>query len=430
MQSDTRDSGRRPYWLLEWLDAEGVADPEVALGVLATRKGWQRFVAAAEAEFDRPPPVGRLKNALLAGPTFDLSGFMSCGMASCLRREFDELVRRTWLYFDTVVVEGMSPDDPLADAGGENFDLNAPFYAAHIATALYVRDTGAEDFVTFRRRGHYCEQHLEQHASDAGLPPVAPARTRLLEELSSGGQVLPHPDDRVVGYRHPALPGVRLMEKRGRSEAELLQDAAASTARVAVARYIGKVAAARAAHAALGQLTAGSQPLIPLGDVGKDDGLSPADVAVNVALPYWEDAGAGDLLALRQIDGDEYQVFRGALRKTIEERIKALPGEDAESVAESVVDDVLRPAVAGLERKMRRSSDLLRRRSAAALVTGGAITTVGLLSFAPLTVPGLVLGVGGLLANYGDVLKDRREVELSDLHFLWRVSDRAAGLHG
>ena len=70
-----------------------------------------------------------------------------------------------------------------------------------------------------------------------------------------------------------------------------------------------------------------------------------------------------------------------------------------------------------LELRMKRSARLLGARSAVAIAAGGVLTTVGLLAFAPLTVPGLILASGGLVANYADFLKDRRDVDLADLHF-------------
>jgi hypothetical protein len=124
---------------------------------------------------------------------------------------------------------------------------------------------------------------------------------------------------------------------------------------------------------------------------------------------------------LRRDEASEFEVFRGALVKTIEERIKALPDEHADRVGRSVVEDVLNPAMVALDQKLKRSARLLGERSAVSVAAGGILTTVGLLAFAPLTVPGLILATGGVVASSVDFLKNRRDINIADLHFLWRA---------
>jgi hypothetical protein len=103
-----------------------------------------------------------------------------------------------------------------------------------------------------------------------------------------------------------------------------------------------------------------------------------------------------------------------------------MPDEGAEQVAASVIDNVIEPALSDLQRSVSGAATALSRRAGVSLVLGSALTSVGLLALAPLTVPGAIVGAGSLLASYGDFVKDRKEVGLSDMYFLWKLSETAA----
>src|SRR5262249_54009423 len=136
-----------------------------------------------------------------------------------------------------------------------------------------------------------------------------------------------------------------------------------------------------------------------------------------------------EVLSFRENEAVDFQAFRAALRMTIEERIKALPEANAEQIADSVYRDVLEPQIIALERKTAKAADLLSKRAMATFAIGSIVTTVDLLAFTPLVAPGIVIAAGGTLANYLEWLKDRKEIELSDLHFLWRLDEEAAARH-
>ena len=97
------------YWLLDWLDAEGIADVNVINGVLRTHAGYERMLSAADSARQYLPDPPREGKSLVAGTGLDLSGILACNMASCLEQTIDQLVHRSWCYFDRVVVTGLDP---------------------------------------------------------------------------------------------------------------------------------------------------------------------------------------------------------------------------------------------------------------------------------------------------------------------------------
>ncbi len=409
------------YWLLDWLDSEGIADLEVIDGVLRTPSGYDRMVTAAnEARRDLPDPP-RHGRSLVAGTGLDLSGVLGCGRRSCLEQKIDDLVHRAWCYFDSVIVTGLDPNEFLFGSSRGGKDANRDAVVNHAAAALHIRDIGAEDLFVFRRKAQLCDDHWNQHAAEAGMPPIDETVNALAEELAHGC-VLELKETRgglEYAFSHPMLEYTTsgVFKKRPKKR-DLGRAVARRQAQRLVSGLTRSVWLARDVHGALGQSALQNSRIMTLAGSGRP---TVPDVAMTLHIPSIDGASAEQLLIIRREEPDEFDVFRGALLRSIEERIKALPGERAERVGESVVDDVLNPAIAALQLRMTKSARLLGVRSAAAMTVGAVLTTVGLLAFAPLTVPGLVLASSGMAASYHDFLKEHRDVELADLHFLWRA---------
>lgn len=410
------------YWLFDWLDAEGIRTIKAADSVIRDSRGIDRLIAAADVAKSTPPDAPDSRRSLVTGTGLDLSGVMACSRSACLKRTVDQLILRSWHYFDGVIVSGLDPNDLLVKASHRDPAYMRDFLLNQVDVALYIREIGAEDFLRFRRKLQLCTEHLEQHATEAGLQPVAEMVSELASELSRDCRVDLRETRRGLAftYRHPALDYTRSGVIRKRMKRDRLVNAQSRyEAERLVAALTRSVFLARQAGAPLGQAALAGSRFV---EVRPPHGPSVADVAFSIPLPILDGASPRDLLTLREDQADEFEVFRGALTKTIEERIKALPAENVSELGKAVLDDVLRPALAGMELRMSKSARLLRNRSAAVLASSGLVTTIGLLAFAPLTVPGLVLAAGGLVASYNDYLKDRREVDLSDLHILWRAS--------
>lgn len=413
------------YWLLDWMDVEGIKTLDDATKALQSNSLFDRFVERVKQEsVGNMEPIPAAYEQIVAGMGVDLSGAFDCIRAQCIIERVDHLVRRTWHYFDTVVVTGLDPLRLSIEPGNPIFWRQV---FNHIEVALYVRNSGVEPFLTFSPKPPYCEKHLDEHGREAGLAPITKVADEFSRIIRKGVQMkelgIRH-GKRVVSFTHPLL---NTMQERQFGLSEKIHSGKASKkwaadyARSYAAHLIGDATLARVNHAALGRLAIVKGDKLPKGR----QKATVADAAFNLSVPYIDSLPVKELLAVREHEASDFQAFRAALRSAIEVRIRALPQADSEQVAKSVIDDVIEPALIDLDRKLMRASDALLKRSAAAIGIGTVLTTVGLLAFAPLVAPGIIVGAGGLLANFNDYLKDCKEVKLSDMHFLWHLSERS-----
>jgi hypothetical protein len=64
------------YWLLDWIDEEGIADLGVIDGVLRTKSGYKRMLAAADEARRHQADPPREGKSLVTGAGLDLSGVL------------------------------------------------------------------------------------------------------------------------------------------------------------------------------------------------------------------------------------------------------------------------------------------------------------------------------------------------------------------
>ena len=389
----------------------------------------QRFLSAAAEAQEQDLTPERHANSIVAGGALSLEGLQACSSPHCMADTVDQLILSTWHHFERVVLTGLDPRRAIEIVDFERTRTDAADRLfRHLHVALYVREVGAEDIFYFQRPERLCVYHLDEHAHEAGLVSAVDAADELERELSRGYdlRIQETRTGQKYAFKHPALTYISTGRVKKRMSRDALgRDIARKQARGLTSRLIRDAKLARDAKASLGQLTSvNSRVLTP-----STHPVSSAEVAFNVELPVVRGLTAKELLMLRLEEAEEFAVFRAALKKAIEERIKALPSEDAKGVADSVVHDIVEPALADLRRRVTASQTLFGRRTEATLLAGGLVTTVGLLTFAPIVVPGLVIAAGGVVSGVSDFFKDQRDARMSDLHFLWKVSDMAAGRH-
>lgn len=421
------------YWLLDWMDCEGIRSLDDAEKALRSPKRIQRLVERSISEAKRPVEAEPdAYEQMVAGIGADLSAQFECQTPKCLISKVDLLVRRTWYYFDTVVVSGLDPRELQSFIRRKPSDAQfRKFVLRHMEVALYVRESRAETMFRFVRKPAYCEKHLDEHAAQAGMAPVSTMAEDFFVQLRDNGSIREarrSDAESVYVYSHPALETLRVRRfARGEIPAlvDMLDELARSNSRSYVANLISKVTLARLNRASLGQFTE-----VPI-DVSVSRGAKEraSSAAFRMVLPFVESATTKEILAFREHEASDFQAFRVALKKSISEKAKSYPDASDDEVSEAVVDEIIEPALIDIDRKLMKASDVLQKRSAAALVVGTALTTVGLLAFAPLVAPGVVVGMGGILANVNDYLKDRKEVRLSDMYFLWHLSNKALRSH-
>lgn len=417
------------YWIRKWLDDEGIKTLRDAERCLGSETSIRRLTECAEQQSSNrtqhPPTAGR---NIVGGLGLDLSGSFECMQNECAMRAVDRTVHHTWHSFDCVVVSGFDPSEFIRLHRQPDCLIPAIHVLPHVRAALYIKDTGADDLLYFMDRPHaLCAEHYREALDIAGLAPgFEAARDELADKLFKGCRLLSSERGGLAHYRwdHPALEATQAICRRikyQQTEDEIAKGIAKDVAYQYAASTLMNSVLARQLSASFGQLTAiGDAQLSHLAYQRVAD-----EVAYNLSIPIVENLPLKELMALRRNELGEFQAFQAAVRKAIEERVKAISAEDSYRIAQSVYDDVLEPALIDMERKMEKATEVFAKKSAATVTVGTVMATVGLLAFAPIAVPGIVLGAGGLLVNYRELLKDKREVQVADLHFLWKLSARA-----
>jgi hypothetical protein len=417
------------YWLLDWLDEEGVRGLRDSRRLLSTSAGLDRLVTRAEEvgnqEISRIPAA---QDQIIAGSGFDLSGDLDCSDAECIKKRVTDVLYRTWHYFDTVVVTGLDANNIIGMIEGDWPKSEViQTVLSHVDVAFYIRRTGAEKALTFSQKPYCCTTHIWHFARDAGLFGVDRQVRALTKKLKSSGKMIdcrPAENGVWCDITHPAIDtiNVDLYEVDfPPNEAVVIEKWAGNYARSCIASLARDAAFARSNGATLGQRSAIAENLIP----AKRRRPTASDVAFNLELPVVQYLPIKELLAMREHEATDFQAFRFALRQAIATRLESMHRVDAQQIAESVIDDVLEPALIGIDRKMNRAVELLTKRSAVSLSVGVALATVGLLTFAPIAGPGFILGAGAWAASHADYIKDQRDVKLNDMYFLWRLSERS-----
>jgi hypothetical protein len=89
--------------------------------------------------------------------------------------------------------------------------------------------------------------------------------------------------------------------------------------------------------------------------------------------------------------------------------------------------DFIDPALADIHRRLEVATRALGRKMAQNALIGAAATSVGFLTGVPLVWGGGIAMVGSSIRHLNKFAEEEKDVELSDLYFLWRLEKR--GLH-
>lgn len=412
------------FWLYRWIDENGINSPKAAAralkgeGALATLHD----LAAAVPYTTEGLPEGA-DNSIVAGRAIDLSGALDCSAWGCLSKQVDNLFRRVWHYFDEIVVEGLSPYNAvkIIQSGWEGA---TELIETHARLLLHIREIGAEDLLIFRQKPPACALHYKQHLKETNLGGLLDNAFWLIDQLAQQGRLLelrPHDDHWHYTFDHPMLEhrqwGSFRSEEgssdpatdpdRAVAEAIFKQYSAHLVSDVRTAKYVSSpLAASVSLH---GEVLA--QP--------KAD-VTEAEVALNLSLPVLEGVPAAELVKVRKDEAMSFERFRHSLRVAIRERLSNVQASSSAEMASSVVDDVINPALNDIQQRLGAAQDLLTRKSMVSLAVGSISTTIGLIAGIPLLLPA---GAAWALLpghHYMKYLEEKREIQLSDMYFLWR----------
>jgi hypothetical protein len=426
----------RKFWLYEWIDQNGISSPRAAARVLKDKKALStlhEFAAAVPYTTEQLPRD--IDSPIVAGRAIDLSGALDCSAFDCLVKQIDNLFSRVWHYFDEIVVEGLSPYN-AAKMIESGWDHTKERIETHVRLLLHIRDIGAEDLLIFRQKAPACVLHYRQHLAETKLEGLLDNASWLIDQLAQQGQLVEirqHDDHWHYTFDHPMLEhrqwgSFRLEEgstdpatdpNRAVAEAIFKEYSAHLVSDVRTANYLSSpLAASVSLHSEVLDL--------PRGEVTE------AEVALELSLPVLQGVPAAELIKVRRDEALSFERFRSSLRGAIQERLSNAQGRSSAEVASSVVDDVVNPALNEIQQRLGAAQELLAKKSAVSLGLGATSTTIGLIAGMPLLLPA---GVAWALLpgqHYMKYLEEKRDIQLSDMYFLWRQEQVVAqrGRHG
>jgi hypothetical protein len=138
-------------------------------------------------------------------------------------------------------------------------------------------------------------------------------------------------------------------------------------------------------------------------------------VALNLRLPVLANVPVKEVLKIRHDHSAEFERFRGALQKAIEEQLARNETASPEIVARDVVEEYVQPELATIESKLDVSKKALVRKIGANVTVAGAAVSVGAISNVPLVIAS---GNAAIIPSFGPInqyFDNKSDIELSDL---------------
>jgi hypothetical protein len=407
------------YWMYQWIDEEGIRREADIRKVLRRPQATNHLLELQNSS----PPVTYITEApgqsVVAGRRVDLSGFLDCSHFECLLPQIDRLFAGTWHYFDSIVVDDLelrwdrSHPDELADNIEQRTRL-----------LLHLRKIGASGHVSFKRKlSGFCQLHFREFAeqNDLGLDLLFDEAfaDRVTNELVTSGrfEIFPH-DDGSWHYaiHHPKVGRINGTYSHSDPEVRPSREEVARDAfGLCCSGLISDVAATRDLGLPLLQVAEGL--LLSESEEDAEDDI----VALSLRLPVLRNVSAKEILRLKHDNWPEFERFRSALRVAIKEQIDRAGTKSPEEIARAVLEEYVNPELADIERHLATARKGLALKIGAGVTLGGATVAAGAIATVPLVMATGVAAIATSLPQVYKHFEDRRDVEMSDLYFLWKA---------
>jgi hypothetical protein len=358
---------------------------------------------------------------LVAGRAIDLSGHLDCLDWDCVQKQVEVLFNHVWHYFDRVVVVGPSPHEISSSLNNHEMPIHLLTY---IRLLLYLREIGAQELLLFRQKRPPCQLHLMQHLREVGIESLEEQTESLVPRLADEAkiQVAPHDGHTDYAFSHPQFEHTVWDAVAPGAESDLRGAIARAVVRKYLAALASDLHAARTLSCPLGSTIRFHGCLMTGGGAG-----SPTDqVAFELELPVVKGLDLRTLLKIRRDEKLSFERFRRALVTAIKDRLATGVHVDAKKIAREICKDVLEPALAEIESRLKGTTKSLRGKGAATLAISSIPAIYGLHSASPLLIAaGLTPAVNSLTNAVHRYIEERRDVALSDMFFLWQAQRHA-----
>jgi len=378
----------------------------------------ETIAKSAESGTSRAPRLMPKDRSLVAGTSLDLSGRADLWIAEGKKRQLDTLLKRVWHYFDDVVVAGPSAVEMklLLDKDEQRF---LEHIAADIELFQYIDEIGGRELLVFVDKPLLGSDYSPEFVRQA-----RPVINVLAEKLANESTITwsDHDDHMHFVLNHPMLEHTQW----GSIGKQHASDAHSSKEHAAAWQVLGPFL-----QCLVTDISLAHELSLPLGSTvalhgeilrEMDSEVSGGDVAFNIELPVIDGLSITALLQLRQDENDSFELFRGALRSAVNERVAAIDlGRDARGLAKEIERDVINPELRRIRLKMDTTRKRLRRNSGLAVVAGGLITSCGIAGGSGFFDAGATVAVSGVAAAIRQASDAALNIKSHDMYFLWKA---------
>jgi hypothetical protein len=404
-------------WLYKWIDEFEISgDADRLTGLLNDRKAIKKLHHFAEAEtFEAPTSYAGSDNALVAGRSMDLSDDLDCCSDVSRIWQIDRDFPRVLHYFDKLILAGPSAQkysQLLQDPG----PVTLKRITNHVKGLLYLREIGATEIVEFQPKPILSSNGYKRVAKEFNVNSAVDGAAEFIEVLMRDGTVLhtqQAKDHWHFIFRHPMLEHdtqLAIWQKKKPTKKQM--------ARVVYDDY-ASLLTSDVVNARLMELPMGVNAELHASMLGKGRHESLiGEAAMELYLPVLEGLPVRDIIRLRKDEYEHFTKFQVAIRAAIKAQLKDTEDDPVRAAAE-VQREIIDPALSDIDLRLRTAESSLAQKISLSIGVGGALTVIGALDSIPLVIgSGLTAAVGAATALH-TYFDKRKDVQLSDMYFLW-----------
>ncbi|QUF02546.1 hypothetical protein KCV87_24160 [Actinosynnema pretiosum subsp. pretiosum] len=432
-KSTISEPGR--HWLLDWMEEFEVPNGAVAVERMKFPRALQKLYELAQSDQANVMMYANthVDNAVVGGNGFEIGARGNlCAHPECRINSVNNEVVQALHYFDSLVVEGPSSDKYTNFFDYAPQDISSQEYIEEsltwdVDTLVYVQSSGIANFTRFLKKPNaFCDEHFTVHAKDLGMEHLATRQEvrELARRIAREGTVrIAAADDELWNYtiEHPLMGNVNDVYLQGNSAPPKYM-AVEKFLRSELTIMVSDFATAKALET---PLAVAIRPAILTGSKEKKD-TSIGEVAAHLKLPFLTGLSASDFTRLRSEHWDDFLKFRAALTAAIRETLKDEKTGSPDRIAAQIQRDFIEPALAEIARKVRSNTRSTVFKSIAGVTVGSAVAAFGALTAMPLLITAGVTAAATPLVQAYKYFDEKRDIELSDMYFLWRSTSLAS----